>query len=150
MFQCSNRILHRARTRTHRTWHPVERAESVQDGSANTRNRISLKLGTIRWIKFVNCIHETKHASTHEVTCINRLWQSGCKTTRNELHKRCIVHNEPVTCGGFLRNVPCIPCSFNCVAKRTSVHARGCDSVYARRKRSLLTCVYRWVVAASL
>ena len=46
---------------------PVQHAETVENGSANSELRVAAKLHFLAWVEFCKCIHETHYASGYQI-----------------------------------------------------------------------------------
>ena len=91
---------------SNRTWHPVDRAQFIQDGTLDSSNGIRLELEPTLWFELVYGIDKSKHAVADEVRLFDVLWKSGGYTAGHVFDQRRIVHDQDVSslgsCLGFV------------------------------------------------
>ena len=122
MLQRADRIFDVARARAHRAGHPVELAQAVEDGAANTWDGVRLELHTVLWIETFDRTHQTEYACLDQVARIDSLRQVGAESSSDELDQRGVVHDEHVTRIVCSLVVPLLPGLLDREANRQGIH----------------------------
>ncbi len=84
----------RLRLRSHRAWHPIDRAKLVEDSTLDARDRIGLELEATFEVELRNCVDQPEHAVTDEVSLVDVLWQTRSDARGHELDQWGVIHDQ--------------------------------------------------------